>query len=176
MLRVVLLICASLALAGAARADAGDDAATCSALLINGGDIDQAIILCTRALNARSLPNEQLALVFYNRGWAYNTKGDHAQAIADYDRALQIRPNYARAYLARGYSHVRRGSLLEAVADYSSALEITPEDFEARFNRGFVYEQLGDLERARADYRKAQAIRPDDPRIQSAVRRHQSFD
>lgn len=180
MLRATLLILAVLTFASPAanpaRAGAGEDAAECFELLTQGGNLDMAIELCTRALNARTLRGEQLAPIYYNRGWAYDAKGDHERAIEDYDRALHIRPDYVRAFVARGYSNVRRGALTEAVQDYTKALEIDPEDFEARFNRGFTYEQLGNLDRALADYRKAQEIRPNDPRIRSAVKRHEELD
>ena len=39
---------------------------------------------------------------YYNRGFAYEEKGEHDQAIADYTEAIRLKPDYAEAYYNRG--------------------------------------------------------------------------
>src|SRR5205807_1135810 len=49
------------------------------------------------------------------------------RAIADYDTAIRLRPNYADAYKNRGYAYVERGEIAKALADYRTAAQFAPE-------------------------------------------------
>jgi tetratricopeptide (TPR) repeat protein len=40
---------------------------------------------------------------YKNRGNAYNKKGEHGRAIADYTRAIELDPDFAAAYTARAW-------------------------------------------------------------------------
>ena len=53
--------------------------------------------ITTRALG----PNPNSAEVFNNRGNAYYNKGEVDRAIRDYNKALDLNPNYAEAYYSR---------------------------------------------------------------------------
>ena len=46
------------------------------------------------------------AEVYYIFGDAYLTKGDYDLAIARYDRALQLKPDYAEAHINRGSDYL----------------------------------------------------------------------
>jgi tetratricopeptide (TPR) repeat protein len=173
MIRLIAAFAALFVLAGPSRAGGYQDAATCFTLINEGGDLESAVIHCTRALDSRELRGADAAPVYYNRGWAYDALGDYQRAIEDYGRALHIRPNYVRANVARGYSYVQIGDLDRAIEDYSRALEAEPNNFEARFNRGLAYEQKGELALALADYERAQALRPGETRVQTILKRLQ---
>ncbi|MGF1611484.1 MAG: tetratricopeptide repeat protein [Kiloniellales bacterium] len=160
-------------LTGHGQARGYQDAATCFTLINEGGDLESAVIHCTRAIDSRELRGGDLAPVYYNRGWAHDALGDYRRAVEDYGRALHIRPDYVRAYVARGYSFVQLGDLDRAIEDYSRALEVEPDNFEARFNRGLAYEQKGELAQALADYERAQALRPGETRVQNILKRLQ---
>lgn len=56
-------------------------------------DYDQEIVNYTEEIRL----NPQSDLLYYTRGCAYFEKGDYARAIADFDRALQIDPNFKMA-------------------------------------------------------------------------------
>ena len=169
------LLLAGLCLTGQAadeaRADALDDARTCAEIVVQGGDMQRAVELCSRAIAARQIKGEDLAPIYYNRGWAQDELGNYDQAIEDYGRALHIRPDYAEAYVARGYSYGRIGERERAIEDYGRALEADPDNFEASFNRGLAYEAKGDLERAVADYDRAFALNPENPRLRAIMKR-----
>jgi len=59
-----------------------------------------------------------------NRGNAYDEKGSLAVAIADYDRALGIDPNYADAYFNRGVALRRHKRIVEAKSDFQEACRL----------------------------------------------------
>ena len=48
---------------------------------------------------------------------AYYDKGDYDRAIADYDKAIQLKPDYAAAYYCRGLALKGQGKKTEAIAD-----------------------------------------------------------
>lgn len=171
MFRLAAAFVAIVVLSGPGRAAGYQDAETCFTLINEGGDLESAVIHCTRAIDSRELRGSDLAPVYYNRGWAYDALGEYQRAVEDYGRAIHIRPDYVRAYVARGYSHVQTNDLDQAIADYSRALEIEPDSFEARFNRGLAHEQKGQLDEALADYERAQALRPGETRVQAIMKR-----
>jgi tetratricopeptide (TPR) repeat protein len=60
------------------------------------------------------------------------------EAIASYDKALEIKPDYHEAWNNRGNALGDLGRLEEAIASYDKALEIKPDYHEAWYNRGIA--------------------------------------
>src|SRR5260221_8901277 len=54
------------------------------------------------------------------RSNAYDDKGDHDHAIADYTQAIRLDPNYASAYMERGIVYKRLKEYDRAVQDFRS--------------------------------------------------------
>jgi len=100
-------------------------------------------------------------LIHYNRGTAYSILGNYARAISDYDRAIEITPNYASAYSNRGMAYSELGNQRQALSDFDRAIEIDPEYAEAYINRGATYGKLGDQKHAISDYDRAIEINPE---------------
>ena len=57
-----------------------------------------AIAACTRLITSGRYNGPDLAITYTNRGDAWRVKGDANRAIADYDQAIGIDPQYATAY------------------------------------------------------------------------------
>ena len=81
--------------------------------------------------------------------------GKDKEAIADYNKAIEINPDDADAYNNRGWVLYNLGKDKEAIADYNKAIEINPDHAKAYGNRGLLYDQLGDRQRAISDLQKA---------------------
>ena len=79
----------------------------------------------------------------------------YVAAIADYDNAIKIKPNDAKAYYNRGVTKGKLGQRFAAIADYDTAIKINPDLAEAYYNRGVAKGQLGRIEAARQDLQKA---------------------
>jgi tetratricopeptide (TPR) repeat protein len=90
-----------------------------------------------------------------NRGVACHARGDLDGALAEFDRALELRPDYAEAYHNRGVIRQARGDLEGALADLDRAVQLNSCCAEAYNNRGSVRRARGDLEGALADYDRA---------------------
>jgi tetratricopeptide (TPR) repeat protein len=97
-----------------------------------------------------------------DHGGACLDKGKHDEAIADYDKAIALDPNFALAYSNRGLAYAKKGDVDRAIADYTKAIALDPNFADAYTNRGVACYMRGDKEQAIADFRKALEIDPSD--------------
>jgi TonB family protein len=82
-------------------------------------------------------------------------KGEYTLALADYDKAVELKADEAVAFLNRGKTHYNLKSFDKAGADYNKAIELDPKGSKGYFNRGVLFERLGNFEKAIVDYQKA---------------------
>ncbi|MGB5595240.1 MAG: tetratricopeptide repeat protein, partial [Crocosphaera sp.] len=75
---------------------------------------------------------------WYNRGIALDDLGRYEEAIASYDKALEIKPDKDEAWNNRGVALYNLGRYEDAIASYDKALEFKPDDHEAWNNRGIA--------------------------------------
>lgn len=94
-------------------------------------------------------------------GVALAARGAGDQAIAQYRKALEIKPDYADARNNLGIALFNKGEKAEAIAQYRKALAVTPDYEDARNNLGVALQDRGEKEEAVAQYRKALEIKPD---------------
>jgi tetratricopeptide (TPR) repeat protein len=64
-------------------------------------------------------------MAYTNRGSVYGNRDDLDRAIADFDRAIELDPTYARSYLVRGISHFQAGNADRAIDDWRELLRIS---------------------------------------------------
>lgn len=126
---------------------------------------DPAIAACTRAIDSGRHKNDELAILFYERGVEYNAKSDPDRAIADYDEAIRLNPKYRAAFIQRGDAYATKQDYDRAVADYSQAIEIAPKEATSLQSRGIVRLHKGDLANALADLNQATQLDPKDAYI-----------
>jgi tetratricopeptide (TPR) repeat protein len=96
-----------------------------------------------------------------NLGNVLLQKGKVDEAIAHYQRALEIKPDYAEAHNNLGNALLQKGSVDEAIAHYQRALQIKPDYAEAHYNLGEALLKKGSVDEAIAHYQKALQIKPD---------------
>ena len=87
------------------------------------------------------------------------------EAIAHYQKALQIKPDYAEARNNLGNALLQKGKVDEAIAQYQKALQIKPDFAEAHNNLGNALLQKGRVDEAIAHYQKALQIKPDSAEV-----------
>jgi len=108
--------------------------------------------------------NQQIdfnADAYYNRGVAYCKVRNYMQAIADFDRAIEIDPEYSAAYYNRSLAYSKLGNYKQAIADCDRAVGINPKYAAAYYNRGLAYGKLGDHRQAISDFDRAIGINPE---------------
>jgi tetratricopeptide (TPR) repeat protein len=85
----------------------------------------------------------------------------YRQAIASYDRAIELDPDFAGAYSNRGNAYGALGEHERAIEDYDRAIEIDPDFAGAYVGRGIAYRNLEQYEQAIASYDRAIEIDPE---------------
>ena len=63
---------------------------------------------------------------WYNRGIALSDLGRKVEAIASYDKAIEIKPDYHEAWNNRGYALLKQGNLLEGFKNIQQSIAIEP--------------------------------------------------
>ena len=85
------------------------------------------------------------------------------EAEADFQKALQLRPNEDARYvlfLTRGILHFEQREWERAAADFKSAMALKPEQYNAYLNLAQVYLAQGQSEEAAGQVRAALRLRP----------------
>jgi lipoprotein NlpI len=82
------------------------------------------------------------------------------RAIADYDQAIKIDPNYALVYWNRGNAYAARGDIDGAIADYDRAIGLGFNNALSFYSRGNSYRYKGKYDLAIADYTEALRLDP----------------
>jgi tetratricopeptide (TPR) repeat protein len=105
-------------------------------------------------------PQALLALIFSKRGNAYGSFKNYQQAFADFERALELDPDYAFAYRSRGWAYYWLKDYQLAFADFNRALELDPIDPYGYHSRGWAYDALKNYRQAIADFDRAVELDP----------------
>jgi tetratricopeptide (TPR) repeat protein len=137
----------------------------CSAIIL------MVLIVCARTQasywrNSESLWAHTLSctsnnnLAHYNLGYAYLRKGNLDEAIVHFQKALEIKPDYAEAHNNLGNVLLQKGSVDEAIVHYQKALEIKPDYAEACYNLGNALLQKDNVDEALVHFQKALDINP----------------
>jgi tetratricopeptide (TPR) repeat protein len=106
------------------------------------------------------VPSE-LPSAYFNSAEAYANKGDYDRAIANYTRAISLRPDYVGTYYSRAMAYSNKGDYDRAIADYTEALRLNPDASWIYSRRGDAYYEKGDYDRAIADYNQSIRLLPD---------------
>jgi tetratricopeptide (TPR) repeat protein len=84
------------------------------------------------------------------------------EAIAEYDDAIRLRPDYADAHNNLGCALEKApGRLTDAAAQFDRVLRLEPNNFEARNNLGNTLSSLGRTAEGIAQYEEALRLKPD---------------
>ncbi len=96
--------------------------------------------------------------------------GEHSQAIEDYNKAIELHPEFYNTYYGRGLAYQNLGEHSQAIEDYGKAIELDPNNNLAYYGRGIVYKDLGDHHRAIDDLNKVLTL-TQDPTLRAAAER-----
>jgi tetratricopeptide (TPR) repeat protein len=105
-------------------------------------------------------PARREAEVYCTRADSRFRAGDNAGAIADFDAAIRLDPEYAPAYRGRGNVYRNQGDFAPAFADYDAAIRLAPSDASSYYHRGLTRYRVGDDAGAIADFDAAIRVDP----------------
>jgi tetratricopeptide (TPR) repeat protein len=86
----------------------------------------------------------------------YETRDDHARAVAMYDQALRLNPKDADLWCDLGMCRARRKEWAEAIAALRKATELDPENKQYSNYLGFTLARAGHYEESYSAFRKTQ--------------------
>jgi len=99
--------------------------------------------------------NPRAAEAAYNRGVANLRLNRLDEALADFNKTIELTPKDPDAWNNRGLVYIRLGRTQEALSDFNKALELDDLNGQAYNNRGLVYLKLGKNNEAIEDIKKA---------------------
>ncbi|MFN5857601.1 MAG: CHAT domain-containing tetratricopeptide repeat protein [Pseudanabaenaceae cyanobacterium] len=92
---------------------------------------------------------------YFNQALKKRHQGDNQGAIADYNEAIRLKPDFAEAYNNRANAKSDIGDNQGAIADYNEAIRLKPDFAEAYMGRGIAKYYLRDNQGAIADYNES---------------------
>ncbi len=107
----------------------------------------------------------------YNLGVVREQAGDLQNAVAYYQQAINLQPDFVEAHYHLGMALQAQGNLEEAIASYQKVLEFNPNYIEVYKNLGKIYQGQGNLKEATAAYR--QGLKLINPHYAAAVKTEQ---
>ncbi|MDF5723507.1 MAG: tetratricopeptide repeat protein [Rhizonema sp. PD37] len=122
-------------------------------------DFQSATIVLTHEERAPA-PLEDAQALFY-QGLQQARNGDLSEAIASYDKAIEINPDACEYWFNRGLILFYLEKFPSAIASYDRAIEIKPDFYKAWYNRGGAVAALGSFEDAIACFERAIEIKQD---------------
>src|SRR5262245_11300972 len=106
---------------------------------LKNGDAAAALEAATKAVEADPKSPEAV----FTRGEAYAAQRKHAEAIKDYDAALDLDKTYLLAVDRRGGERFKLGQIDESIADFNTYLKAFPKQEPAHWRRGISFYYAG---------------------------------
>ncbi len=105
--------------------------------------------------------SERKAQLYSEQGNILAAADDYEEALASYDKALEIKPDYHYIWYRRGEALRNLGRYEKAIASYDQALKVEPDYYYPWFTRDNALSNLGRYEEAIASYDQALKVEPD---------------
>ena len=98
---------------------------------------------------------ERAAQEHVDAGRSYYAQKQWDMVIAEYTKAIELRPKLAEAYWGRGLAYYYKEDYDKAIVEYTAAIEADPNYARAYYQRAIAYLQKGDYDKAQPDFDKA---------------------
>lgn len=103
---------------------------------------------------------ESASVAYNSRGIIYYDNKNNDLALKDFNKAIEINPQYLGAYNNRGLVYRSTGDNTKAIKDFNKAIKINPDNATGYYNRGVSFNSLGNYNEAIDDFNKAIKINP----------------
>jgi len=96
-------------------------------------------------------------------GWFYRNGKKYPEAMAEFQKALAIDPNFGYALNLLAYTYGDLGEKEKALETFDRYAAAQPDDANPHDSMGDLYFRTAEFDKARAKYQQALALRPDFP-------------
>ena len=128
------------------------------------GQDREALAALNKALQIRP----QSYVAWQAKGLVYQKDQDNlAKAIAQYDKAIAINPDYAPLWRDRGLALNQQGNYSQAIESLTQASKIAPQDIETWIGLATAWDMIDQDKKALSALDRAIEIKPQDPMIWS---------
>ncbi len=110
---------------------------------------------CTALIDRGGVSDEKLAELYFRRALGHSMLGQYATAIADYDVAIKLVPDFATALNNRAWAYFRWGKAATGLPDVERSLQLDPTSGNTLDTRAHIRQTMGDPKGALNDYTKA---------------------
>ncbi|HEY9694401.1 MAG TPA: tetratricopeptide repeat protein [Oculatellaceae cyanobacterium] len=111
----------------------------------------------------QSLMVDDQATLLFRQGYELWNQGQHAESLAAYNKAVQLKPDYVDAWYYLGYSLEKLGQYEEALANYDEVIRLAPKHPYAWYRRGgLLLTKIHRYDEAVAAYENFIQIHPTD--------------
>jgi tetratricopeptide (TPR) repeat protein len=127
--------------------------------------------ICTLAITSGALNSTELAGSYNNRGVLLFAQGNLAEALNDFEQALQLNATLADVHVNRGFTLISLQRWADSIESFDRGIALAATQLDkAHFNRGLAHEELGNVREAYFDYLKASELNPewDEPKRELA--------
>lgn len=101
--------------------------------------------------------------LYVERGRAYRNSQKHDLAMNDFNRAIELSPEYVPAYVERALVYYENKDYDAACQDYDTIIKLDSGNADAYFRRGACNYYKNELESAVEDLEQAIKLRPEHP-------------
>lgn len=91
---------------------------------------------------------------YFKNGYEKRIRQKFQEAIKDFNKAIELNPNYERAYFYRGDAKANLQDYHGAIEDYNKAIKFTPRRIPVVYHyyRGISYFKLNEKDKACSDW------------------------
>jgi tetratricopeptide (TPR) repeat protein len=120
------------------------------------GSAEEKLQACSKVISK----DRRAAWAYVHRGISWTEKSNFDEAIADFNQAIKLEPNFPLAFNERGRAWMEKAEYQKAIADLNEAIRLEPKFQLAYNNRGAVWSRMEEHDKAIEDFNKAIKLYP----------------
>lgn len=106
------------------------------------------LLICL-SLNCSS--KEKQAEKHFKDGFGYQNQGNLDKAIEEYEKAIELNPNYLQAHMNLGAVYIGQKKYDQAIDEFNAVVKLNYYYGTAHYNLGYVYLLKGEKEKAQEE-------------------------
>lgn len=128
---------------------------------VSMNDLKGAVEDFTAAIKSKHYKTNEVFRFYISRGNTFKLLNLPDKAMEDYNKGIEMNPDYAEAYYNRGNLKAKTKDFVGAMNDYKKAIVLNPEFHPAYTQLGTLKAMMNQMDEAMQYFNKALEIKPD---------------